>query len=56
MDSKLRLDFTRNYVNEVNRDLPSPDIPAADGNFAFHRPIKLESAALREYVRVLRRT
>ena len=32
-NANLRLDFARNYVNEVKRDLLSPDIPAADGNF-----------------------
>jgi hypothetical protein len=54
MDAKLRLDFARNYVQQVHCDLRSPDIPAVDGDFAARRAIKLESAALREYARILR--
>jgi hypothetical protein len=53
-DAKLRLDSARNDVKEVQRDLPSDDIPAPDGRFAYSRALRAESFALAEYKRVLR--
>jgi len=53
-DAKLRVIFARNWVNEVHRDLPSPDIPAVDGNLMLQRAIRAENEALQEYNRVLR--
>lgn len=53
-DAKLRLDFARNYLAEVRRDLPSGEIPQADGDFAFQRAVRAETFALVKYKRVLR--
>jgi len=53
-EARLRVTFARNWVNEVHRDLPSPDIPAADGDFALQRAVRAENDALREYNRLLR--
>ena len=53
-DAKLRLEFARNYVIEVKQDFLSPDIPGADGHFAFRQALRAESAAFSEYNLVLR--
>ena len=53
-DAKLRLDFARNYLEEISQDLKSGGIPAADGNFAQRRAIAAERTALAGYVQVLR--
>ena len=53
-DAKLRLDFARNFVCELVHDLPLLEISNADGHFAYQRAIRAETAALREYARVLR--
>lgn len=47
-DAQLRLDFARNYLNEIQQDFPAGDSPAlADA-------IRAESIAQTEYLRVLR--
>jgi hypothetical protein len=53
-DAKLRLDLARNYVKEVQRDLPRDDIPAPDGDYAYRKALHAENSALAEYKRVLR--
>ena len=53
-DAKLRLDFARNYKNEVERDFPTGGLPTPDGNFAHHHALRAENLALAEYNRVLR--
>ena len=53
-DAQLRLQFARNYMQEVHRDLQEGVIPAADGNFALERAIRAENIAIAEYSRVLR--
>ncbi len=53
-DAKLRLDFARNYMAEVQRDLPAGDIPESDHQFAHQKALRAESLALQEYKRVLR--
>ena len=53
-NAKLRVDFAQNRVKEVHREFPAPDIPPADGDFAFQKAIDAENAALREFDRVLR--
>ncbi len=53
-DAKLRLDFARNYVKEVQRDLPRGDVPAPDGDYAYRKALHVENSALAEYKRVLR--
>ena len=53
-DAKLRLTFTRNYLIEVKQDFSSPEIPAADGNFAYRQALQAENVALSEYQRILR--
>jgi hypothetical protein len=49
-DAKLRLDFARSYLKEVQAD----EIQGPDGHFAYHYAIRAETDALREYARVLR--
>ena len=53
-DAKLRLDFARNYVADVQRDHPSGDIPESDYHFADQKALRSENLALEEYNRVLR--
>ena len=50
-DAKLRVDFARNYFNEVHRDLSS--LPLSDGQFALGRAVHAENVALQQYNRVL---
>ncbi len=52
--AKLRLDFARQYMKEVQRDRNSGDIPGPDGNFAYQKALRAENTALAEYNRVLR--
>jgi hypothetical protein len=49
-DAKLRLDFARNYLKEVQAD----SMGGPDGHFAYHYAIRAETEALREYARILR--
>lgn len=51
-DAKLRLDFSRNYVQEVAFDFPIPASP--DGIVALRHAMRAEELALKEYNRVLR--
>jgi len=53
-DAKLRLDFARSYLKEVQRDFQSGEIPSADGSYAHQKALRAEIAALAEYQRVLR--
>jgi hypothetical protein len=53
-DAKLRLDFARNYLAEVQRDYPSRDIPEHEHHFAHNKAVRAEDIALAEYNRVLR--
>jgi len=52
-DAKLRLDFTRNFLQEVQRDFPLGD-PSPDGQFAYQKALRAERHAQEEYTRVLR--
>ena len=49
-DAKLRLDFARSYLKEVQAD----SIAGPDGHFAYHYAIRAETEALRSYARLLR--
>ena len=51
--AKLRLDFARNYLNEVQRDFPIDDT-SPDGQYAFRRALRAENVALAEFHRLLR--
>lgn len=53
-DAKLRLDFARHYMREVQREYPASDIPVPDHSFAFKKALKAENYALTEYERLLR--
>lgn len=53
-DAKLRLDFARQYLREVQRDRSDGAVPPADGNFAFEKALRAENYALAEYRRILR--
>lgn len=52
-DARLRLDFARTYLREVQRDFKTGDIPSADGDFAYKKALRAENAALAEYHRIL---
>lgn len=52
-DAKLRVDFARNYVIEVEHDFLAPDLPGADGNVAYGRARRAENLALSEYNHIL---
>jgi len=53
-DAKLRLEFARLFLKEVQTDLAANVVPMADGQFAFRQALRAENAALAEYNRVLR--
>ena len=53
-DAKLRLEFARLFLKEVQTDLAADVVPVADGQFAFRQALRAENAALAEYNRVLR--
>ena len=53
-DAKLRLEFAKNYLKEVQRDLRLGGIPTSDSNFAYKKALRAETAALAEYHRTLR--
>lgn len=53
-DARLRLDFARNYVTEIQRDFSSNELPSPDGHYALGKALRGETAALREYHRILR--
>ena len=52
-DAKLRLDFARNFVKELQRDHLAGGVPPPDGEFAFRKALTAENRALAEYNRVL---
>ena len=52
-EAKLRLDFARNYVNEVRQDFPIDDT-SPDGHYALQRALRAENVALVEFHRILR--
>lgn len=52
-DAKLRLEFARDYVLELQKDLKADGIPAPDGNFAYQQALRSETNALAEFRRVL---
>jgi len=52
--AKLRLDFARLYLKEVEGDLAADAVPVADGHFAFRKALRAERFAVAEYTRVLR--
>ena len=51
--AKLRLDFARQYLTEVQRDFPLNDT-SPDGQYATQHALRAENFALAEYRRVLR--
>jgi hypothetical protein len=53
-DAKVRLDLTRNYLKEVQRDLKSGMLPPSDGRYAHHRALQAETLALDHYQHVLK--
>jgi hypothetical protein len=53
-DAKIRLDLTRNYLKEVQRDLKSGTIPPSDGRYAHQRAQQAETLAFEHYKRVLK--
>ena len=52
-DAKIRLDFARTYVKEVQADLQSGTVPEPDGSFGFQKALRAENFALADYGRVL---
>ncbi len=53
-DAKLRLDFARQYVKEVEDEYKPGDLPASDAHFAMRAALRAETFALTEYRRILR--
>jgi PilZ domain len=53
-DAKLRLDFARNFMKEVQRDYRAGDIPESDHHFAYQKALRAERFDLAEYNKVLR--
>lgn len=52
--ARLRLQFARAFVEEVRADLRRGAIPSPDGDYAYRRAVRAETAALAEYRRVFR--
>ena len=52
-DVGLRLDFARNFVEEVQRDLAAGAVPEADRTFSYQRALRAEKVAAVEFGRVL---
>lgn len=52
--AKLRLEFARNYVAELQRDLQTGALPSPDGGFAYQQALRAENNALAEFRRVLK--
>ena len=52
-DAKLRLEFARIHLNEVQRDFPFDD-PSPDGQYAYRHALREENFALVEYHQILR--
>jgi len=53
-DAKLRLEFARIYLAEIQRDFTAGSAPSPDGRFAYQKALHAEQVALAEYMRVLR--
>lgn len=53
-DARIRLDFSRSYLDEVRQDRRSGAIPEADGDYAYRRALRADRDALAEFRRVLR--
>jgi hypothetical protein len=51
--ARLRLEFARNYVAELQQDLRAEALPPPDGAFAYQQALRSESNALSEFRRVL---
>ncbi len=52
-DARLRLEFARNYYREIKRDFSDGGISAPVERFEFDKALRAETAALREYSRIL---
>lgn len=52
--ARLRLEFARNYVAEVQQEVRQEGLPSADGAFAYRQAIRSEINALSEFRRVLK--
>lgn len=52
-DAKLRLEFAREYVLELQKEMKADGIPAPDGHFAYQQALRSEMNALAEFRRVL---
>jgi len=52
-DAGLRLDFARNFADEVQRDVAADAVPAADSAFSYQRALRAEKVAAVEFGRVL---
>jgi hypothetical protein len=50
----LRLDFARNFVEEVQKDVAAHAVPAADGAFSYQTAIRAQDVAAVEFGRVIR--
>jgi len=53
-DANLRLDFSRNFLKEVQRDSAAGGIPVPDQHYAYRKALRAERFALAEYSKVLR--
>ena len=51
--AKLRLEFARNYVAELQQELQTGSLPSPDGSFAYQQALRAENNALAEFRRVL---
>lgn len=52
-DARLRLEFTRSFLEEIREDVRAGSIPPPDGCWAYRQALRAETAALVEYRRVL---
>jgi hypothetical protein len=53
-ETGLRLDFARNFLEEVQRDVAAHAVPAADGTLSYQRALCAQNVAAVEFGRVLR--
>ena len=53
-DARIRLQFARSYLKELQQDLKSGAIPPPDGDFVYRRAIQADREALDDYARLLR--
>ena len=53
-DARLRLDFTRNFMREIEKDVQAGAIPSSNGELAFREALRAEREALAQFGRVLR--